>query len=124
MPEEAPLAQREPGYERHVFVCVNERREGHPRGSCKRRGGTEVRDRFKALVGIHGLKGRVRANEAGCLDYCEQGVTVVIYPEGTWYGRVTLEDVDRIFEEHVVGGRVVEDKLLRLEESEDDGTQG
>ena len=103
-----------PGYERHVFVCMNERRPGHPRGCCADRGAAAVRSRFKVLVAEHGLKGRVRANHAGCLDYCEQGVTVVVYPEGVWYGRVTAEDVDEIFERHVLAGEPVERLRLKL----------
>jgi (2Fe-2S) ferredoxin len=101
-----------PGYERHIFVCENVRPVDHPRGCCSHKGSSEVRARFKKLVAEHGLHGRVRANMAGCLDHCETGVTVVIYPEGVWYGRVTLADVDEIFARHVLGGEVVE--RLRL----------
>ena len=103
------------GYRRHIFVCMNERRDGHPRGCCAGKGSHAIRARLKALVASHGLKGEVRANQAGCLDFCEHGVTVVVYPEGVWYGGVTLDDVDRIFEEHVLGGRPVAEKLLRLD---------
>lgn len=99
-------------FERHIFVCENLRAADHPRGCCALKGSTEVRARFKELVARHGLKGRVRANTAGCLDNCENGITVVIYPEGVWYGRVTLADVDEIFERHVVGGVPVERLLL------------
>ncbi|MCB9787745.1 MAG: (2Fe-2S) ferredoxin domain-containing protein [Deltaproteobacteria bacterium] len=101
------------GYEKHLFVCMNERRPGHPRGCCAEKGSAEVRARFKALIAQHGLQGRVRANEAGCLDTCEQGVSVVVYPEAVWYGAVTVDDVDRIFHEHILGGRVVEEKRMR-----------
>lgn len=104
------------GYDKHIFVCMNERRPGHPKGCCAEKGSPAIRDRFKELVARHGLKGSVRANQAGCLDYCEHGVTVVVYPEAVWYGGVTLEDVDRIFEEHVIGGRPVREKLLVLDE--------
>lgn len=103
-----------PGYERHLFVCMNERRAGHVRGCCAAKGGEEIRARFKALIAARGLKGVVRANEAGCLDYCQHGVTMVVYPDGVWYGGVTLDDVERIFEEHLLGGRPVNDKLLNL----------
>jgi (2Fe-2S) ferredoxin len=51
---------------------------------------------------------RVRANQAGCLDVCEFGPAVVVYPEGVWYGRVTPEDVDEIIERHILGGEPVE----------------
>ncbi|MGE3802993.1 MAG: ferredoxin, partial [Candidatus Kapaibacterium sp.] len=69
-------------YKRHIFVCVNEREEGHHRGCCKSKGGEEVRGRLKELIKERGLKGECRANSAGCLDTCEFGVTAVVYPEG------------------------------------------
>jgi (2Fe-2S) ferredoxin len=67
---------------------------------------------MKAAVAERGLKGRVRVNTAGCLDQCEHGPTIVVYPEGVWYGFVTLEDVAEIVESHLVNGQPVE--RLRL----------
>jgi (2Fe-2S) ferredoxin len=96
------------GYERHIFVCENTRPDGHPRGCCAAKGSVAVRSRFRQLVQEHGLAARVRANMAGCLDHCERGVTVVVYPEGVWYGSVTVADVDEIFTSHILGGQVVE----------------
>lgn len=104
-----------PRFERHVFVCENERPPGHPKGCCAASGGAEVRERFKQAVARRGLKGKVRANRAGCLDLCECGVTVVVYPEQVWYGNVTVDDVDEIVERHLVGGEPVE--RLRIPES-------
>ncbi|HZM14537.1 MAG TPA: (2Fe-2S) ferredoxin domain-containing protein [Candidatus Krumholzibacteria bacterium] len=106
-----------PQFERHLFVCENERAEGHPRGCCSAKGSREVRARLKRLIHEHGLAGRVRANQAGCLDQCERGITIVVYPEGVWYGGVTLADVDEIFERHVLRGEVVE--RLRLRDAPD-----
>lgn len=101
-----------PPYECHIFVCENQRPTGHPKGCCADKGSPEVRARFKALIHEHGLKARVRANAAGCLDQCASGVTVVVYPEGIWYAGVTLADVDEIFRCHIVGGEIVERLLL------------
>jgi (2Fe-2S) ferredoxin len=58
----------------------------------------------KGLAG----EGRVRVNTAGCLDRCEEGPCVVVYPEGVWYTYVDKADIDEIVEEHLVNGRVVE----------------
>lgn len=102
-----------PAYERHIFVCENQRPLGHPRGCCARKGAAEIRARLKELVAEHGLQARVRANQSGCLDQCEHGVTIVVYPEGVWYGGVTLADVEEIFARHVLGGEVVERLRLR-----------
>lgn len=97
-----------PPYERHVFVCTNRRPDGSPKGCCATKGGEEVRSRFKEALHERGLKGRLRANAAGCLDTCAFGVSVVVYPEGVWYGGVKVEDVDEIIDEHLLNGRPVE----------------
>ncbi|MDQ3366521.1 MAG: (2Fe-2S) ferredoxin domain-containing protein [Myxococcota bacterium] len=101
-----------PTFQRHVFVCTNERAADHPRGCCKARGGVEVRDRLKSELTKRGLSQTIRANTAGCLDQCEQGVTMVVYPEQVWYGAVTVEDVQEIVEQHLIGGEVVTRLLL------------
>ena len=95
----------------HVFVCTNERAAGHPRGSCKARGSEELRDYMKAKAKAMGLSG-VRVNAAGCLDRCEEGPTVVIYPEGIWYRVTSREEVDRILEAHVRDGGRAADLML------------
>ena len=101
-----------PPLERHVFVCENLRDPGDARGCCASKGAAEVRSRLRVLAKDAGLKGRVRINSAGCLDQCAHGVTIVVYPEGVWYGAVTADDVDDIFRNHVLGGQLVE--RLRL----------
>jgi (2Fe-2S) ferredoxin len=63
-----------------------------------------VREQFKRLLHDKGLKGRMRANAAGCLDQCARGVTVVVYPEQVWYEKVRPEDVEEIVDQHLVGG--------------------
>ena len=95
-------------FERHIFVCMNERPAGHPRGCCASRGAEAVRLAMKDEIGKRGLKGRVRANEAGCLNQCALGVTVVVYPEQVWYGGVTVADVAEIFDRHIAMGEIVE----------------
>jgi (2Fe-2S) ferredoxin len=101
-----------PPFERHVFVCTNVRPEGDRRGSCSRKNSEGLRDLLKATAKRAGLGGRVRVNAAGCLDQCEHGVTVVVYPEAVWYGFVTADDIDELVSEHLAGGRPVE--RLRL----------
>ena len=63
----------------------------------------------------------MRANAAGCLDTCEYGPTVVVYPEGVWYGGLTLEDVDEIIDRHIVGGEVVERLRITFPKGEEPG---
>ncbi len=94
-----------PYYQAHIFCCTNERPEGHRRGCCKRRGSEPLRDYMKARAKELGLK-RVRVNMAGCLDRCEFGPTMVIYPEGVWYRPRTTADIDEILQAHLQqGGR-------------------
>src|SRR4051812_9156825 len=104
-----------PKFEHHLFICTNQREPDHPRGSCDPTHSGDLLRAFKAKVSKCGLKGTVRANKAGCLDQCEHGPTVVVYPEAVWYGFVQPEDVAEIVREHVVQGRPVE--RLRLAES-------
>jgi len=101
-----------PSFQRHVFVCINERAADNPKGCCKLKGGNDVRDRLKAELSSRGLQKIIRANNAGCLDQCEHGVTVVVYPEQVWYGGVTEADIPEIVEKHLVGGEIVARLLL------------
>ena len=97
-----------PFYEAHVFVCCNRRQDGHPRGSCAANGSERLRDYMKARAKELGLKG-IRINSAGCLDRCELGPCVVIYPEGVWYRVDGTADVDAVLQAHLVeGGRAGE----------------
>jgi (2Fe-2S) ferredoxin len=98
-----------PKFQCHLFVCCNRREPGHPRGCCNPDGSNALRNALKAELKRRGLGPLVRANVAGCLDQCDLGPTVVIYPQGIWYGGVRLEDVPRIVEETVLGGRVIEE---------------
>lgn len=95
-------------FRHHLFVCENRRPEDDPRGSCARSGGEALREALKHEISRRGLKGKVRANAAGCLDACALGPTVVVYPEGVWYFHVRLEDVPEIVESHLVNGVPVE----------------
>ena len=96
-------------FSHHVFVCCNQRSAGHPRGCCDPEGAERLREALKSEVKRRGLGPEVRVNRAGCLDQCELGPTLVIYPQAIWYGRVGLEDVSRIVEETLIGGRIVAD---------------
>ena len=99
-------------YEAHVFCCVNERPEGHPRGSCKRKGSEKLRDYMKVRAKELGIK-NVRINSSLCLDRCELGPTVVIYPEGVWYTVANQQDIDEVLQTHLVEGGRVERLMLK-----------
>ena len=99
-------------YQRHIFVCINERPKGHPKGCCLEKGSAEVRDTLKAALNARGIKDAVRANNAGCLDACAYGISMVIYPEGIWYGGVKKEDIPEIVERTIINGEVIERLLM------------
>jgi (2Fe-2S) ferredoxin len=95
-------------YQRHVFFCCNQRAAGE--ACCNNHAAQQMRDYAKQRVkelGIAG-KGQVRVNQAGCLDRCEEGPVLVIYPEEVWYTYVDQEDVDEIIDQHLLRGRIVE----------------
>ena len=101
-------------FRHHLFICENRRPEGSSRGSCAAGGGEAVKQAFKSELLRRGLTGEIRANSAGCLDLCEQGPVVVVYPEGAWYVGVAPGDVAEIVTEHLVGGRPVERLLAKV----------
>lgn len=95
----------------HVFVCTNRRPDGHPKGSCAERGAEKLRDYMKVRAKELGLRmGRI--NSAGCLDRCECGPCMVIYPQGIWYQVRNNDEVERVLQEHLIGGHIIEDLLL------------
>lgn len=102
-------------YQHHVFFCCNRRPPGE-RTCCADKGADRVRDYAKQRVKALGLSGpgKVRINQSGCLERCEEGPCVVVYPEGVWYTYVDEEDVDEIVERHLQEGQIVE--RLRLKD--------
>lgn len=95
-------------FAKHVFFCVNERENGAQ--CCAGCGAPELqayaKERIKALK--KNGKGRIRINRAGCLDRCDEGPVMVVYPEAVWYQYVDKADIDEIIEEHLLGNRPVE----------------
>jgi (2Fe-2S) ferredoxin len=102
-----------PPYARQVFVCTNRRPDGSPRGCCASKGGEELRLALKKELDAQGISG-VRANGAGCLDACERGVAVVVYPEQVWYQVTTVDDVKELVRSHLKEGVPVERLKMSL----------
>jgi len=94
-------------YEKHIFICINERPPENPKDCCGSEG-TSVRMAFVRELAKRGLKNTVRANKSGCLDACSLGPTVVVYPDGIWYTGVTPEDVPEIVKTSIVNDRIVD----------------
>ena len=95
-------------FDAHLFVCTNRRPDGHNRGSCAAGGSEHLRDYMKARAKELGIA-NIRVNSAGCLDRCELGPCLVIYPDGVWYRIGSTADVDTVLQTHLVeGGRATE----------------
>jgi (2Fe-2S) ferredoxin len=100
-------------FEKHIFVCGNQREAGHPRGSCDPAAEGLLQKAFKKKLAERGIRGDVvRANKSGCLEQCEHGPTVVVYPEAVWYGFVKEDDVEEIVASHIAGGKPVQRLIL------------
>ncbi len=97
-----------PFFEKHVFFCMNVREDG--RSSCGKQGALDAQQHAKKRIKQLGISGpgKIRINQAGCLDRCEEGPVLVVYPQGTWYTYVDTADIDDIIDTHLVGGTVVE----------------
>lgn len=100
-------------FKHHVFFCTNQRADGS--ACCEDHGASEVRAYAKKKLKALGqqIPGNVRINTAGCLDRCESGPVLVVYPEAVWYSYVDKEDIDEIFEKHLKNGEIVERLLVK-----------
>lgn len=95
-------------YQYHVFFCTNQR-EGSA-NCCNNFCAQELRDYAKQRIKSLKLNGerKIRINNAGCLDRCDEGPIIVIYPEDIWYTYIDKEDIDEIIDEHLIKGKIVE----------------
>jgi (2Fe-2S) ferredoxin len=98
-------------YKKHVFVCENTRDEKDSRGSCSHKGSSQFREILKETISEKGLKSKIRINKAGCLGTCNQGISMVIYPDGIWYGKVSEQDIEEIVEKTLLKDELI-DRLL------------
>ncbi|WP_128546300.1 (2Fe-2S) ferredoxin domain-containing protein [Larkinella soli] len=97
-------------FRKHVFICTNQKPA--PKKSCGEAHGMELVEAFKQALKDRGLQIEIRAQRTGCLDACAFGPSLVVYPEGTYYGNVRLSDVEEIVESHLVNDRPVERLVL------------
>lgn len=99
-------------YKKHIFICTNQKPDG--KKSCGEVHGMQLVEAFKQLVRDNNLSVDVRAQKAGCLDVCGFGPALVVYPEGIFYGKVQLEDVQEIFDKHIIHDEPVERLRLKF----------
>jgi len=104
-----PKGREAPGYEQHVFICGHERPDGAARPSCRNRGSLELLSAIKAAARVEGLA-NIRIQKSGCLDFCENGIACVVYPNGTWYRLNTELDIKSLIQH--IKDRTVDSTLL------------
>ena len=96
----------------HIFICTSCRMNGQQKGYCFQKGSVDIVQKFMQEIEDRDLSGDVVINNTGCFGICEKGPVMVVYPEGVWYGNVTADDVERIFNEHIEGGKPVKDLMI------------
>lgn len=92
----------------HIFVCSSSRINGQQQGVCFKKDSVQIVANFMDEIEDRDLEGEVMVSNTGCFGICEEGPVAIVYPEGTWYGKVTPADVDEIMDSHIEGGKVVE----------------
>jgi (2Fe-2S) ferredoxin len=98
-------------YDPHIFCCTNKREEGK-RESCGRKGAEDLYAYLKARLKDLSLPQRARVNQSGCLNRCEEGPCLVIYPQGVWYRCRTKAEIDAMIERHFVHHERAEELML------------
>lgn len=90
----------------HVFVCTQEKAEGVP--CCSTAGSFRVLNALHGELGAKGVGDEVQVSSCGCLGICDSGPVMIVYPEGTWYTKLTAGDVPEIVASHFQAGQKVE----------------
>ena len=88
-------------YSHHIFICINKREGLDSRKSCGDKG-LEIRNKFIKVLAKKDLKIKIRVNKSGCLDECDLGPSIVIYPRGDWYTNVSMDDIPKIIEKSII----------------------
>lgn len=107
------MPEDEVGYTRHVFICGHQRGPGSIKSNCFDRGSLDYMKALKLAAIKAGIE-NIRVQKSGCLNYCEQGTTCVVYPEATWYTITDENDLNAILD-HLKTGKIAQQQLLKLD---------
>ena len=106
-------AMPQPAY--YIFKCQQSAPPGMPKPSCVRHDDPESQQLFQYLAQqlmMKGLISTVQPVQTGCLGRCQQGPVMLVEPDHTMYVNLTKEKIDRIIEEHIIGGKVVDEYVI------------
>jgi len=95
-------------FDKHVFCCINKRSESNPKGCCSFKGSEKLQQELKIKIKNLKINKKIRINKSGCLDRCDLGPVLVIYPEGIWYSYKSSKDIDEIVNSHLLNNKIVE----------------
>jgi len=104
-----------PKPEKHIFICTQQRPMAHPRSSCAEKDCTAVMEEFLWQTQQRELFDKIQVTATGCMGPCSEGPSVLVYPEGVMYGGIKKEDVNTIFDEHLINDKPVESLLMSEE---------
>jgi len=94
-------------FDKHVFCCINKRPESNPKSCCSLKGSEKLHQELKIKIKNLKINKKIRINKSGCLDRCDLGPVLVIYPEGTWYSYKSSKDIDEIINSHLLNNKIV-----------------
>ncbi len=104
-----------PRPDKHVFICTQNRPQGHPRGSCASKGCADIMNEFMNEIQSRNLFEKIGLTNTGCMGPCMVGPSVLVYPEGIMYGNLQTSDVKTIIEQHLLGNEPVKDLMVPTE---------
>ena len=100
-------------YKKHIFICEHVRGKGDSKKSCGRLDSVNIRQKFKSRLKKLNLSTKIRVNAAGCLGQCKHGPVAVVYPEGVWYKKLKIDDIEEIVQSHLINDKPVSRLIIK-----------
>lgn len=92
----------------HIFVCTSCRTTGVQKGYCHQKDSVKIIEKFMEEIEDRDLSGDCMITNTGCFGICNRGPIAVVYPQGIWYGGLTVDAVEEIMDQHIEGGGIAQ----------------